>query len=334
MQDVYKAKDELVGDFVALKTPQAGQTTKRFKNSAQLSARVNHHNVAKTLDYFEIDNTCYLIEELVEGQTLEDATLAIMPQLDPPLAAHLFLRLAKGLAASHTAQVAHRDLKPSNVLIQGGLNLTEVKISDFGIATLAEELFEEVALKGDLTRSTSGTIRGALPYMAPEMMFRGPGDQVGKEADIWSLGAMMFRLLTGIYPFGEAMFVPVNIQNRTRAPWPSFMTVRGQFSPLARSLMDIVEECLSYDKDARPSAAELVRKCDDLCFFWSPRELGTIESINGQQCFLRSNQDRRRIFFHATSTYGQKAPRVGAKVLFSSHSGAPYPRAHPVVVLT
>jgi serine/threonine-protein kinase len=333
MQDVYKAYDHLIGDHVALKMPQPGQATKRFKDSAMLAARVNHHNVAKTLDCFELNGTSYLVEELVEGQTLEEATLGLIPQLDPPLAAHLFVHLAKGLAASHTAQVAHRDFKPSNVLVKGGLDLTEVKISDFGIATLAEELFEEVARKGDLTRSTSGTIRGALPYMAPEMMFRKPGDMVGKEADIWSLGAMMFRLLTGEFPFGEAMYVPANILNKTRVPWPSFMTSKSQFAPLAKSLMDIIDECLSYDKAARPSAADLVQKCDDLCFFWSPRQLGTVSNINGAQCFI-SAEDGRRVFFHSTSVYGRGRLTVGAKVLFSPHQGYPYPRAHPVVVMS
>jgi serine/threonine protein kinase len=115
---------------------------------------------------------------------------------------------SSGLAASHAAGVAHRDLKPSNILVAPALEI--VKITDFGIATLAEELFEEVAMKGDLTKSTSGTIKGALPYMAPEMMFRRADDFVGTEADIWSLGAMMFRLITGVYPFGEAMMDKVS----------------------------------------------------------------------------------------------------------------------------
>src|SRR5436309_1131745 len=76
MQDVYKALDELTGETVALKTPQPGQAERRFHNSARLSARVNHYNVARTCDYFVHGGACFLIEEWVEGQTLEDATLA------------------------------------------------------------------------------------------------------------------------------------------------------------------------------------------------------------------------------------------------------------------
>jgi serine/threonine protein kinase len=96
---------------------------------------------------------------------------------------------AKGVAASHHAGVVHRDLKPSNIIAEPGVNLHQLKITDFGISTLTEEVFAQAAKNGDLTRSTSGTIRGALPYMAPEMMFRSPGDHPGSEADIWSLGA-------------------------------------------------------------------------------------------------------------------------------------------------
>jgi serine/threonine-protein kinase len=329
MQDVYKAYDELTDETVALKTPQAGQGNRRFHQSAQLSARINNYNVAKTLDYFEIAGSCYLIEEFVDGTTLEAATLSIVPQIDPHSGAYLLLRVCKGLAASHAAGVAHRDLKPSNILVTAALE--SVKITDFGIATLAEELFEEVAVKGDLTKSTSGTIKGALPYMAPEMIFRKAGDFVGIEADIWSLGAMMFRLLSGEYPFGEAMMVPVNVQNRTRAPWPSFMLKNPQFAPLAKSLMTVVDQCLVYDKDKRPTAAQLVDQCEDLCFFFSTRQTGEIEEVVQARGFVRSNEGKK-IFYHNNSVYGPLRAEAGKRVSFSSHPGEPFPRAHPVVV--
>ena len=250
MQDVYRAHDLLTDQEVALKTPQAGQGTRRFRQSAQLSSRVNHFNVAKTTDYFEEDGAQYLIEELVPGCTLEAATLDRLHCVDPHLGAHVFLRLAKGIAASHAAGVAHRDIKPGNILVSGGDAFTDIKITDFGIATLADHLFDEVVRNGgDLTRSTSGTIQGALPYMAPEMMFRRPGDSVGLEADVWALGAVMFRLLTGEYPFGQAMMVPVNVNAGTRGPWPAFMTANAQYSTLGSSLQAVVETCLVIPVD-------------------------------------------------------------------------------------
>jgi serine/threonine protein kinase len=83
MQDVYLAHDHLTDSTVALKTPQPGQATARFRQSAQMSARINHYSVAKTYDYFGVGGSCYLIEELVNGTTLEDATLAKISQVDP-----------------------------------------------------------------------------------------------------------------------------------------------------------------------------------------------------------------------------------------------------------
>jgi len=329
MQDVYEAHDELTDYNVALKTPKAGQATDRFHKSAQMSARINHYNVAKTCDYFEINGSCYLIEELVTGTTVEDATLAIVPQIDPHLAAYLFLRLSKGLAASHVAGVAHRDLKPSNVLVD--FSFKQVKITDFGIATITDSLFEDVIAKGDLTRSTSGTIKGALPYMAPEMMFRQKGDIVGAEADIWSLGAMLFRLITGAFPFGEGMMVPVNVQNKTRTAWPQFLTTNAQFASLSESLKTIIDACLVYEKEKRITAPDLVQRCEDLCFSFSERRMGTVDGIVGYRGFIKAT-DGSRIFYHSRSVYGPRSAKLGSKVIFSSFPGEPFPRAHPVLV--
>lgn len=111
MQDVYSARDLLLETNVALKTPQAGQAARRFKQSAILAARVNHYNVAKTLDYIEENDSVYLIEEFVQGETLEDK-MTRYGLLDPYLGALVFHHLCKGIAASHHAGVIHRDLKP------------------------------------------------------------------------------------------------------------------------------------------------------------------------------------------------------------------------------
>jgi serine/threonine protein kinase, bacterial len=216
MQDVYKADDLLLDRYVALKTPQAGQKIRRFRDSAVIVARVNHHNVAKTYDYLDDQYSPFLIEEFVDGSTLDDAIISKVRCLDPFLASTIFLSLAKGTAASHKAGVIHRDLKPSNVLVSGGLNLTNIKITDFGIATLTEAIIEEVRAATDLTRSSSKTIQGALPFMAPEMMFRKTGEYPGPKLDVWSIGAMMFRLLTGEYAFGEGFEAVANVKMGAR----------------------------------------------------------------------------------------------------------------------
>ncbi|CAG9170359.1 serine/threonine-protein kinase [Cupriavidus pinatubonensis] len=333
MQEVFKAHDEVLGIDVALKTPQPGQATRRFASSARIAAMVNHHDVAKTLDYFE-DGAAYLIEEFIEGETLEDKS-AKFGFLDPHLAARVLHHLAKGVAASHRAGVIHRDLKPSNVMTARGVNLHNLKITDFGIATLTEEVFDEAAKSGDLTRSTSGTVKGALPFMAPEMMFRKPGENPEFPIDIWSVGAMMFKLLTGEYPFGVYLDAAVNVRNRERKPWPAFMTTNAQFAPLARELQALVDSCLQYEPGDRPKADELVSRCQQLCYLSVDREEGTVSNLiqNGYSGF--ADGEREGVFFSMESVYGheQPDPNKNKHVCFSSFPGSPRRRAHPVLVL-
>jgi serine/threonine-protein kinase len=138
MQNVFHAVDLVFSRDVALKVPKDDATIRRFQNSAIVSARVNHTNVAKTLDYVEDTTGYYLIEELVSGADLSRIVPDILPALPPGACAKVLHQLAKGLAASHAAGVVHRDLKPSNIMVAGGLAFTEVKITDFGIAKMAE----------------------------------------------------------------------------------------------------------------------------------------------------------------------------------------------------
>lgn len=335
MQDVYLAKDTLLEIDVALKTPLPGQPDKRFANSAIIAAKVNHHNVAKTLDYFGEDSQLFLIEEFVQGETLE-RKLDRFGAVDPHLGARIFHHLAKGVAASHHAGVIHRDLKPSNVIVEPGVNLHELKITDFGIATLTEEVFAQAAKDGDLTRSTSGTIRGALPYMAPEMMFRAQGDNPGAEIDIWSVGAMMFRLLTGVYPFGVYLDAAVNVKTKNRAPWPSFMTTNPQFAPLAIELQGIVESCLNYDPGERPTADELIHQLSETCYINSHRIEGTVEKlIQGGYSGFADDLDGG-VFFSMESVYGKRRPSRSApdsRICYSRFPGSPRYRGHPIVVI-
>jgi len=335
MQDVYLAYDERLSSNVALKTPQPGQQDKRFSQSAKIAARVNHHNVAKTLDYLEYENSLFLIEEYIAGENL-DQKLKYFGVIDPHLAARIFLHIAKGVAASHHAGVIHRDLKPSNIIVSPGVNFQELKVTDFGIATLTEEIFEEAAREGDLTRSTSGTIRGALPYMAPEMMFRSPGEHPGFPLDIWSLGALMFQLMAGEVPFGFYLQAAVNVQNRNRRPWPNFMTENPQYKPLAKDLQSLVDRCLSYEIEARPSADELVKEISTLCYINVDREEGTVTNlIQNNYSGFADSVNGKTIFFSMESAYGMKRPNstTHRRICYSCFPGTPRDRGHPIVTL-
>src|SRR5260221_22923 len=201
MQEVYKAVDLAFNRTVALKVPKNPSAKKRFARSAEMSARVTHPNVARTLDYMAIGDTFYLVEEFVEGVDLQARLNDEFQYFDPHLAAHMIHHLAKGVAACHHVDVFHRDLKPSNVMVSRDASFQLIKLTDFGIAKMAEAEIDEV-MEDTTEESITGsqTVVGALPFMAPELI---SAPRVAtKAADVWSLGAILFYLLFGEKPFG------------------------------------------------------------------------------------------------------------------------------------
>lgn len=326
MQFVYIARDQLTGRIVALKTPKNKSAQKRFRRSAVVAAKVNHPNVAKTLDYVRAGEDRYLIEELVEGEDLKGALLKNTAHLDPYLAAKVFHHLAKGVAAAHHAGVVHRDLKPTNVMVVGGYSLSELKVTDFGIAKMAEEELKEAVDGGDVSMTTSQTAVGALPYMAPEAIV--DPASVGPPADIWSVGAMMFQLLCGIYPFGQGLKAVPQIIDAKVAEVPPFLMAKAQFRPLASELIDIALSCLKKNPAERPTADQLVAKCSNLCYTSASRQVGVVKSFkfNAFGFIGTPNGD---VFFHKDCIYGDR-PEVGDSVLFASYDGGGAPRALPV----
>jgi serine/threonine-protein kinase len=330
MQFVYKAHDTLMQRIVALKTPKNNSATKRFKRSAVVAAKVNHHNVAKTLDYIREGDNRYLIEEFVEGEDLQQALLARAPFVDPYLAAKLFHNISKGLAAAHHANVIHRDLKPTNIMVVGGYSLEGIKITDFGIAKLADEELIDAAEGGESTMTASQTAVGALPYMAPEAIER--PREVGQSADVWSVGAMMYQLITGQLPFGNGLKAVLRILQQDPLPVPLFVTANPQFSPLSNELLKIALACLNKDPKQRPSADALVTMCGTLCYSQSQRVEGVIDDFRFNAWgFIKPAQ--AKVFFHRSSVYGPTKIVQGAKVVFSPHLGNGANRAHPVMIL-
>jgi serine/threonine-protein kinase len=333
MQEVFRARDCVVGRIVAVKTPLEGQAHRRFKQSAILAAKVNNHGMAKTLDYFEEGDRPFLVEEFVEGETLDKSIIDFAGYIDPPLAAILFAKLVKGVAASHHVGVVHRDLKPSNVMVTGGFSLDVVKITDFGIATLAKEIVDqEFEQNADITKSTSGTVKGAIPFMAPEMLFRKKGQSIEAPADIWSLGCMMFYACTGHHPFGVGMDAVLAIGNGERQPWSHFMTSNSQFTPVGQALQSLIESCLVSDPAKRPTADALSIELSKLCVFSSPRYVGTIHRQHNAAVYFIRNDHGGQTMLHRDSVFGPNRPAEGKRVVFSSFPGNPQQRAFPGLV--
>lgn len=335
MQEVYRAVDSSLARDVALKVPKNDSGKKRFARSAAMSARVTHPNVAKTYDYIDDGRRQFLIEELIEGHDLRHVLEEIFFCLDPHLAAHVFHHLAKGLEAVHREKVIHRDLKPGNIMLSRDEDLSNIKITDFGIAKMAEaEIGEGLRSFSDETLA-SRTVVGAIPYMAPEVLSN--RDDVSTGADVWSLGAIIFYLLTGDKPFGDGVHAVQKILARRPPERPAMLTkVSSQFRQLVDELWDLIMQCLEPNPSKRPTASELVEKCNRLCYSRAPRASGRIQTYkpkSGKWGFIDSGAYADSTFFHADSFWGNASPEPGQYVCFARFPGMPRNRAHPVLLI-
>lgn len=334
MQEVYRAIDLSLSRAIALKTPKNNSAQKRFQRSAAMSARVTHPNVAKTFDYLEDAQRQFLIEELIAGEDLGHKLATRYFNFDPHLAAHVFHHLAKGLAAVHREDVIHRDLKPSNIMLSSDCDLSVIKITDFGVAKMAAAEIEEGIKEGTLA---SQTVVGAVPYMAPEVIRN--RDDVAISADVWSIGAMLFHLLTGQRPYGEGLAAVDGILSGNPPAKPQILaTASSQFRQLSDELWELILRCLQTDASVRPTASQLVEACDSLCYSRAPRVIGTVQTYKpkaGRWGFIDSDAYDDSTFFHADSLWGWEgsSPEVGQVLSFARFTGSPRTRAHPVLRL-
>ena len=339
MQQVYDAYDERLQRHVALKTPINDSGKKRFQASAEYSAKVTHPNVAKTLDFFDWKGRQFLIEELIEGSNLRKRYDAEFGFMDPNLACYILHRLARGVAASHHVKVFHRDLKPSNIMVSSEPLPLIIKITDFGIAKLAEEEFK--ALPDTIedektitaTLDASRTMKGAFPYMSPELLQK---ENPGLPSDIWALGAIGYELLTGTKPFGSSGFkVIAKIVSGKPPETPSFKNNNAHFQELNQALWKLILRCLEPDPAKRITADDLVVEFGKLCYSCSARSTGAISSMGikgNPNVGLIVDDGGNKTFFHQDSYYGDK-PSVGQAVSYSAYPGTPLERAHPILAL-
>ncbi len=204
---VYKAVDETLGREVAIKILNpafaAPEILRRFRAEATVLASLNHPGIATIHELFRSEGELLMVMELVRGETLE-RVLARLGPLPPDRAAYLVDEVLAALEHAHRAGVVHRDIKPANVMVteQG-----RIKVMDFGVARA----------RGIEHLTLNGCVVGTPAYMAPEQVL---AQDVDGRSDLYSVGVMLYRLLTGALPFTADTSVAMLEQQVSSAPIP------------------------------------------------------------------------------------------------------------------
>src|SRR5437016_9998149 len=202
MGEVYLATDVTAGRKAALKllpmrfTGDA-ERLKRFQQEAHAVVALNHPNILTVYEIGEDHSTHYIASELIEGETLRQRLTR--GRMEVGEAVDVAIQVASALAAAHETGIVHRDIKPENIMLRPD---GYVKVLDFGIAKLAESAFAEATADGagsmTLAETNLGSILGTVRYMSPEQAC---GARLDKTTDIWSLGVVLYEMLTGHVPF-------------------------------------------------------------------------------------------------------------------------------------
>ncbi|MGW4566137.1 protein kinase domain-containing protein [Streptomyces sp. NPDC004561] len=239
MGEVWRAADQLLGRPVAVKLLHAEQAAdaERFRLEAQTAGRLNHPNVVGMYDFGSHHDRLYLVMELIDGWSLAQER-SLRGVLNPQDATAIAAQAAAGLAAAHQRGVIHRDVKPANVMLTGDRT---AKIADFGIARFADEAASALTV--------TGKILGTADYLAPE---RALGRPAQPASDAYSLGCVLYELLTGRPPFRGATSLAVVQQHVDAAPAPPSRLRPG----IPQQLSDYVLLLLAKDPAHRPTAEQ------------------------------------------------------------------------------
>ena len=238
---VYRAHDERLDVDVAVKVLRPehggdGEVAKRFTRELLLARQVSHRHVVRIHDIGEQGELAFLTMDLVEGRTLKQV-LASDGRLEPARAVEVVSQLAEALAEAHREGVVHRDLKPSNVLIGDD---GDAYLTDFGVA----RSLDATGLTG------TGGVVGTLAYLSPE---QARGDKVDGKSDVFSLGLLLYEMLTGETAFPEGTWSEVIGRRIGGRP----ESLRRRAPGLPEWLYLTVERCLERDPERRCDAGEL-----------------------------------------------------------------------------
>ncbi len=241
---VYLARHRVLGSLCALKVIRASEFAsseeiRRFHQEGRAASQVRHPHIISVHDAGDVDGTPYLVMQYVQGMSLAERLKSKWPDLDESV--RWLIAVANAVDVLHQNQIVHRDLKPANILLDAHLT---PYVTDFGLAKLFE-------LDGE--RTVSGALIGTPAYMSPEQAW-GKQEAVGPLSDVYSLGAILYELLTGKPPFPESNPLDQILRLRDSEPVPL-----ARINPaIPIELQQICQRCLEKQPhDRYPSAAAL-----------------------------------------------------------------------------
>ncbi len=243
MGHIYRVLDRTINEEVALKlirheVAANPKTIARFSNELKIARKVSHKNVCRMYHLGEEAGTYYITMEFVDGEDLKKMLKMAKP-FSEKTAVDIARQTCEGLAEAHRHGIIHRDLKPSNIMIDGEGN---IRILDFGIA-------KSVETEG-LTRTKA--MIGTPEYMSPEQVM---GEEADPRSDIYSLGVVLYEMMTGRVPFEGDNPLSTAIQHQTKSA-PAPIELNPRISP---NLNRIILKCLEKSPDDRYPTAEALR---------------------------------------------------------------------------
>jgi serine/threonine-protein kinase len=256
MGTVYQGRHVFIGRPVAIKVlnPRFGENEaarERFRREARASARLRHDNAVTVTDFGETaSGLVYIVMELLEGRTLREVIIKEGP-LEPARSVSIMLQASAAVGAAHDAGIIHRDLKPANIFVVQKSELPLlVKVLDFGIAKLAIESFDEDDAR---TLTRIGATLGTPRYMSPEQC---DGLPLTPAADVYSLGVILYEMLTGVVPFTGPTLMAIALKHTTDVP----KSPREIVPAIPVALEEVVMHALEKQPPNRPANANEFRR--------------------------------------------------------------------------
>jgi Tol biopolymer transport system component/tRNA A-37 threonylcarbamoyl transferase component Bud32 len=251
MGEVYLAQDAELGRAVAIKILPADvaadqQRMNRFVQEARAASALSHPNILAIYEIGWADATRFIAMEYVEGETLRQRMARAPMKLGDVL--EVVMQSASALSAAHAAGVVHRDVKPDNIMLRAD---GYVKVLDFGLAKLArghETAPDAEAPTRALVNTSPGTVMGTVAYMSPE---QARGQETDARADVWSLGVVLYEMITGRQPFAGETSSHAIVSILEREPPPLSRYADG----VPEALEWIVAKALTKDRDERYQTA-------------------------------------------------------------------------------